>query len=610
MSNTDSLTPLKALTLLGAPALLLIALYFPSLDYEFVWMDIPEIKEGNLILPEYDYVNAFFRPLHVTQSGRSDTSQNPYYRPLQLLMVSSIYHRVGLTPRYYRASAIAIGAAYSALFAFLAWLLFRRFIPALAASLILVAHPFSIESFAWISAIAEGAAAFWIVASLILALLAMGEADKKRALRYVIGSCLCMVVALLFKEKSVVLPVMSIALLISLRFGRQPQWASLNHKQYADWRDDPAIWLIIIQAFTVFGYLSVWRPMILEIGTAGASLTGSMTTQWLTAIGNWPATMFGFFLPIHPTTSDVTPIYRSFSEPAVWAGALLGVGSFGLWILLLRWRMGIAAFGLAWVWIAFLPTANLVPMIHAHADRYLFLSIGGGALFLVSVIQTLTHSNSQRTQSAVMLGVSIALVAGLSAQTVQRLPDWRSTKTLFTADLARDPNFQEGRFHLARDLYLKGQLNQAAKEIDTLIRIEESELDVLSNINQAGLYQMACNVYMQQNKANYAIAVIESFQVRHPQLANHVGAMDCYGQALENQGDNDRAQAIYLGIIDRLQSNPPAGLSLALARTYITQGNTIKSLVWLRKAKSSGLGNDFLRREARRISKLIGQGRL
>ncbi|HIA08587.1 MAG TPA: hypothetical protein EYN73_05900 [Chromatiaceae bacterium] len=115
---------------------------------------------------------------------------------------------------------------------------------------------------------------------------------------------------------------------------------------------------------------------------------------------------------------------------------------------------------------------------------------------------------------------------------------------------------------------------------------------------------------MQQNKANYAIAVIESFQVRHPQLANHVGAMDCYGQALENQGDNDRAQAIYLGIIDRLQSNPPAGLSLALARTYITQGNTIKSLVWLRKAKSSGLGNDFLRREARRISKLIGQGRL
>ena len=74
MSNTDSLTPLKALALLGAPALLLIALYFPSLDYEFVWMDIPEIKEGNLILPEYDYVNAFFRPLHVTQSGRSNTS--------------------------------------------------------------------------------------------------------------------------------------------------------------------------------------------------------------------------------------------------------------------------------------------------------------------------------------------------------------------------------------------------------------------------------------------------------------------------------------------------------------------------------------------------------
>lgn len=602
MSYKNSLSPFKTILLLGLPAVLLIALYWPALNYEFVWMDAPEIQDGNLILPQGAMLSAFSRPLHVIQDAGSQGMQNPYYRPLQLLLVSQIYHNSGLNPRAYRLVALAIGAAYAASFALLAWLLFRQFMPALVAAILLVVHPVGIEAFVWISGISEGMSALWIVASLITALLCTGEPDRKHAMRYAFVSWAFLVAALLSKEKSVVLPVLLLAMMISIRWAKQPLWAAQVHSKD---RSDPAVTLIIVQVISVLGYLMVLRPMVLGTGIGTTPAENSWAVQWLTALAMWPEALAGVFLPLSPSTSDVIPIVKSFAEPMVWLGLALGIGSFVLWIALLKTGRGIAAFGLAWLWIAFLPTANLIPMIHARADRYLFLSLCGAVLLAVALAPDLLRWIRPARRRVVLGIATLAAVAGLTQLTLTRIPDWQSTMTLFGHDVAFDPRFREGRFHIALHLHNERQYQEADIQLQMLLEQVEEETALLSNVNMAGLYQLSCNNKLALRRYPEAEVIARRIADTHPDLGYFAGIRDCLGQALEAQRKPREAQKIYLAIIEDLPGDPPPGLSLAIARTYAELQEPARARDWLNRASTQGLSSRQLQQEARRIRSLI-----
>jgi len=604
MSDKNSLSSLKAVILLSLPALLLIALYLPALDYEFAWMDATEIEGGNLILPQGSMTSAFLRPLQVTKSPGLRGYQNPYYRPLQLILVSQIYHNWGLTPRYYRFAELAIGAAYAASFAFLAWLLFRQFIPALVAAVLLVVHPVGIEAFVWISGIAEGMSALWIVGSLIAALLCMGEPDEKRAIRYAFISWGLLVVALLSKEKSVVLPALLLAMMISIRWAKEPSWAVRANRNR---KSDPAITLIVVQVIIVLGYLMVLRPMVAGIGISTTPTENSWAVQWLTALSMWPKALGEIFLPLNSSTSDVVRVVNSFTEPLVWLGLGLGIGSFVLWIFLLKTGRGIAAFGLAWLWIAFLPTANLVPMIHARADRYQFLSVCGATLLVVALAPDLLRWITP-TRRYLILGVAtFTAVIGMTQLTRERLPDWQSTTTLFKHDVEADPRFREGRFHLALHLHNERRYKEADIQLQTLLGQVETDATVLSNVNIAGLYQLSCDNNFALHKYHEAVAVAQRIADTHPNFGYYAGIRDCLGQSLEALKRPREAQDVYLGIIKELPGDPPAGLSMEIARTYAVLHQPAEARAWLKRADRQGLNNAYLNREAQKIRSLIRQ---
>jgi len=605
MSDRNTLSSFRAIALLVLPALLLIALYWPALDYEFVWMDSPEIQGGNLILPQGSMISAFSRPLHVVQGSGTPSLKNPYYRPLQLLLVSQIYYSRGLNPRYYRLAALVIGAAYAASFAFLAWLLFRRYIPALVATMLLVVHPVGIEAFAWISGISEGMSGLWIVGSLIAALLCAGEPERKRATRYALISWVLLIAALLSKEKSVILPALLLAMTISIRWARQPSWAA---QSYGDHGSNPLVTLIIMQAISVLGYLMVLRPMVLgsDLGAAMPA-ENSWTVQWLTALAMWPKALGGVFFPLGSTTSDVIQIVNSFAEPLVWLGLALDIGSFALWIILLKTGRGIAAFGLAWLWIAFLPTANLIPMIHARADRYQFLSVCGAVLFVVALAPDLFRWLTPERRRFVLGIVALAAIAGLTQLTQERLPDWQSTKTLFEHDVAADPRFREGRFHIARYLYSGGRYREADKQLQVLLGQVEGKAAILSNVNLAGLYQLSCDNNFALGKYHQAVTIARRIASTHPELGYYAGIRDCLGQSLEALKQPLEAQEVYLAIIAGMSGNPPPGLSLEIARTYAVLHDPASARDWLRRANKQGLNSDYLRRESRHIRFLIQQ---
>ena len=63
----------------------------------FSWMDEAEIAEGEIVLGDEPWVEAFRRPLHQTPDYA--VGVNPYYRPFQILLATTVHRAAGPTPR-------------------------------------------------------------------------------------------------------------------------------------------------------------------------------------------------------------------------------------------------------------------------------------------------------------------------------------------------------------------------------------------------------------------------------------------------------------------------------------------------------------------------------
>src|SRR5206468_6103310 len=146
--------------------------------------------------------------------------------------------------------------------------------------------------------------------------------------------------------------------------------------------------------------------------------------------------------PLHSTTSDAVRVVASGSDPLALAGIALAVGSALAWAACLRRGHAAAAAGLAWIWVAFLPTSGLTPLLHARAERNLFLSVFGAALLLGAALGALRRRG---LPEAICAALAAGLVFGLAQRSWARAPDWRSTTELFERDVAADPHHREGR---------------------------------------------------------------------------------------------------------------------------------------------------------------------
>lgn len=84
-------------------------------------------------------------------------------------------------------------------------------------------------------------------------------------------------------------------------------------------------------------------------------------------------------MPLHSNSSDAVRVVTSPLDPAVLSGLAIAGASLTLWIVCtLRGRV-VAALGLAWIWVAFLPTSGVVPLLHASTERNLYLALYGAA---------------------------------------------------------------------------------------------------------------------------------------------------------------------------------------------------------------------------------------
>jgi len=169
----------------------------------------------------------------------------------------------------------------------------------------------------------------------------------------------------------------------------------------------------------------------------------------------------------------------------MWLGLGLVVASALFWLWMLhRGRAG-AVLGLAWIWLAYLPSANLMPAAHPWAERYIFLSVFGMALLLADVGSLVVSRVPAPARSAVAAVLAVGFAFGLAQRSWSRAPDWRSDRMLFERDVARDPLYREGRFELAMLLYQGGDHRGAMRFLEPVLEPSEEMRAHSSFLRQA-----------------------------------------------------------------------------------------------------------------------------
>ncbi len=168
-------------------------------------------------------------------------------------------------------------------------------------------------------------------------------------------------------------------------------------------------------------------------------------------------------LPVGLNHRYLDPLFSSFADPAWLAGLLLTTA-----IFYLAWRcvrkLPLAAFGIAWFYICWLPQSNLFPIAIRVADRYIFLSILGAALAAAcAVVAVLKRAyGPQRVYGrAALAGVLLATLLG--SMSWNRCLDWHNGVRLWSSSVEQYPYGSFYHYGLA-EAYLEHNNLEAARK--------------------------------------------------------------------------------------------------------------------------------------------------
>ncbi len=573
------------------PVALVLALQLRALDYGFVWTDEAEYVHGSVLRPPGEIAHAFLEPLHRIQDLRNQPFAQPYYRPLQVVVSSALASHFAREPRSFRSVSLALACATCALFAaFAARLLGSRAAGALAGCA-LAAHPGMLEIYVWVGAQSAALANFFVVLSVACGAGALEAKRRGSALLFSAGALLALALGLASKENAAVIPALLAALSISaLRSGRTLRVVAR--------RVGP---LLAAELAVAVAYLLVLRPRVLGASLTGAApIGGSAATQLATSLAHWPAALAWIFLPLASTTSDSVRVVQSFADPLVLAGIGLTLASALAWLWLLWRRHTVAAFALAWVWLAFLPTSGLVPLLHLRSERNLFLSVFGAALLLPCAAIPLRRLGASR---ALCAAAGVLALLFLAQRSWQRTPDWRSTRALFTRDLAADPYHREGRMNLALEALADGRPAEALPQVERLLAQRAERDRIASFLRDEALFELACLVYREVGQDAAALALYEHELAADAALFSNPGFFECLAPILERSGRSERAARVHAGLFQISRGDPR--FALGAARNHAAAGQLDAARAWLARIPPKAVATPQAAQQIARIRQQI-----
>jgi len=344
---------------------------------------------------------------------------------------------------------------------------------ALLAALLFAVHPAHVEAVAALTGRAELLAALGALASLHLA------ATRAAAIWRLPAALGALLLGVLSKENAAATP-----LLFAILGTAVPSAAGLSARPGLRTRDGRRALAALLAVSTALAaaaavYFAI-RP-----GTGGAGVP--VASRWFggqtraVVLGTMSRALLEYLRLLavpHPLGVDFyyasrIPFMPWWSAAALWSalawGSLLALGLFSLR------RAPVRALGILWIFAALIPVSNVVPTGVLMAERLLYLpSVGfclwaGHGLAWTREAAARRWPGRARPARAIAAATALALLA-LAAKTVQRGAEWRDARTLWEAELRKEPLDPVVNNNLAVAYTAGGDLVRARERLQVALR--------------------------------------------------------------------------------------------------------------------------------------------
>lgn len=524
-----------------------LALYLPSLRYQFVWDDVyyvlqnPAIRTWRTVPHDFVSAKAYGAPMIA----------HLIFRPLRNVSYRLDWSIAGPQPGWWHAHNILLHAVNGVFLFYLfrsvgPWLtsLFGKPPPtvsanslAFLAALVWVVHPVHTESVAWVKSRDELLFSFCSITSLLI--VAQAVAGHLRPLYAWGGSITACGLALLSKEMAISLP-----LLIAL-------WAWCARRERPALRFLAGVGGAMVAVVAIF---VAWRHRVLGATAMCDYLSGSFAHEMLTMVRAaaryvtltlWPAHLVADYAHFEAT--------RSLLEGRWWFALAIVVATWGVAFWLWR-REPIISVGIFWFWLALVPVSNVIPTMQYLAERFLYFPLTGAALSFYGLLGMLSRSAQAEAPSRWPLARAVPLlrppgapalafvaalvVSLLAARTALRLGVWRDERLLYAATLRDAPRNGRALINVAIALSNSGRpdlaqnwLDYFAASKDPILRKVNSHMLVRARATAAmglGRYEEASQLWREalsmvpnDTDALMALAICEGNRGSHEQALHY-----------------------------------------------------------------------------------------
>ncbi|MFI5056959.1 MAG: tetratricopeptide repeat protein [Candidatus Acidiferrales bacterium] len=480
----------------------------------FVYDDDQQILQ-NPYVKSWHYVPQIFGTTVWSFIGQAGATN--YYRPLMTLSFLVLWHVFGQLPFGFHLFSILMNALVVFLVFDTGCKLFNDRRIAWISAVIFAVHPIHTEVVAWIAALPDLEATFFLLLALSL-LATPGKINWKRSL----GIQASFLLALLCKEPALMFGVLAIIFLHGVRIDRDS--TPTTQKILED------------LPFCIIGLCYLGLRIVLfgkvapvlqhpNLSWSQAIYSGFSLIYDYAKLLVWPAHLSAFHV-FHPSNSPADP--HVLAGVAISALAIAGM-------LILQRKTPSAAFAILWMGVTLGPVLNARWMAaNVLTERYLYLPSVGFCWLVgwcaVQVWDALARlSTPLRVLRFTVAALLVAAAALGSAKTILRNTDWRNDLTLYTRTLATDPDAHVIRSNLGGVYFDLGQAERAGREWEIALA---GKPDNVVTMNALGM------LYTQQGKHAEANAMFQRAIAAKPLWGTeHYN----YGLLLQKMGETDRA---------------------------------------------------------------------
>jgi tetratricopeptide (TPR) repeat protein len=544
-------TPSPLRTMLIPAAIIFVfslLLYGNTLRGEFVWDDQNLIVENSAVrsLDAGTLEKLFFE-----NYWQAKDRLGGYYRPLVSLSYNIDYRLFGMHPAGFHACNIIANAFACVLVFLLIHALFGNAVLAFLTALLFAALPLHTENVAWISGRTDVFATAWMLASLLLYVLAR----RRGSLALLVCSIGAAAAAFLSKEIAVALPflVLVVDVICRSRAARTQPAGAPPEGAPPEIRSGRFAWAPGVYALLLVAYLLLRASVIGNATSTYAAAAAGAAGRISLALSILAGYAFKLLYPFNLNAEYDAPVPHGFADLHVLAGILLLAGLIYAAIRCRRRHVWLAS--IAFFVLGLAPVLNIVPLGEISAERFLYLPSVGFALALGALFARVLGGGAPVAASAgkktgalvatpafgrdriIAMLLFLALLTAYSARTVARNADWRDEDALFAKTVAASGTSARAHLNLGNTYRNSGRIQQAIAEYKKAMELRPGYLEAMSNL--AGMYR-------QQGRIDEAADLLERALRTYPEnaeLHSNLGALRV-GQKRFDEGKKELELAI------------------------------------------------------------------